>query len=419
MLRTWLVVVLALAAFAIGKPAPVAAAPDAVKVAIIVGPVGDELTPQYLDLAELAAATAIGHGATVARAYSPNATPERVMDAVAGADVIIYFGHGTGFPNPYSDQLVPERVNGWALQGPSADGRTHADTLNDGRMRYYGEAWLEANLRPAPGFVMIYSNACYAPGASEGRLPPPDEGEALAHVANYSRPVFALGGSAYFATDFYAGAAGLLDRLLQPSPVTFGQAFQADKQFRLDALTVRPHPLVSGAEVWLHRSAYFGGQVDYWYAFAGNPTIGFGKDRPGAAAAAVSVAGISRPLSTRAVTGVASSYGFTAGMEDRATVALPVALGGKATLSINGWVVVCADRCAVLPVVDSCPCYWGTADQRIANLSLAAWALVSDMPLEEGLIDVRLYLDDKVPAGEAPSPIVMTMRAVPPAPPGD
>jgi hypothetical protein len=55
-------------------------------------------------------------------------------------------------------------------------------------------------------------------------------------------------------------------------------------------------------------------------------------------------------------------------------------------------VLICADRCVMLPVVDSCPCYAGTSDQRIANLSHAAWALVSDMPLAEGLIEVEVHL---------------------------
>jgi len=93
------------------------------------------------------------------------------------------------------------------------------------------------------------------------------------------------------------------------------------------------------------------------------------------------------------IAGLASNYPGTAGWEGQPTVALPGDLGGAYTGAVNGYVTVCADRCALLPVVDWCDCYWGTPDQRVVDLSHAAWALVSDQPLEQGLIEVRLTFD--------------------------
>jgi len=93
------------------------------------------------------------------------------------------------------------------------------------------------------------------------------------------------------------------------------------------------------------------------------------------------------------ITGIASNYTGTAGWVGEATVALPGDLGGRFTGEVNGFVTICADRCARLPVVDWCDCYRGTADERIADLSDAAWALVSDAPRSRGLLEVRLSLE--------------------------
>ena len=92
------------------------------------------------------------------------------------------------------------------------------------------------------------------------------------------------------------------------------------------------------------------------------------------------------------VPGIASTYAGTAGWIGQATVALPGDLGGRYTGQVNGHVTVCADRCARLPVVDWCQCYWGTADQRVVDLSHAAWPLVTDAPLAQGLVEVRVVL---------------------------
>ena len=252
----------------LGLPSTIHAASPPTKVAIIVGPVGS-LTPTYLALADAAAAAAEQGGAIVARAYSPHATPANVLAAVAGAHVVIYFGHGYGHPSPYGG-LNTAKQNGWALQGPGARG-THGDA--GGEIAYYGEDWIVANARPAPGFVMIYSNTCYAPGASEGGHAPASASVAAQRVAYYSRGTFAMGGSAYFATDFDRGAADLVGRLLANRGATFGSAFASDHRFVPSALTSQPHHFSAGQTIWLHRSKYTDGPPNYWYAFAGNPDL--------------------------------------------------------------------------------------------------------------------------------------------------
>ena len=77
-----------------------AEAPDP-KVVLIVGPVGS-LTDKYRAAAEDGARAARRLDAHVITIYSPDATWPVVRDALQGASIVVYLGHGNGWPSRYS-----------------------------------------------------------------------------------------------------------------------------------------------------------------------------------------------------------------------------------------------------------------------------------------------------------------------------
>jgi hypothetical protein len=242
-------------------PGPAAAATPAPKVAIIVGPTGS-LTTTYIRWANRVAAAAGAQGARVAKAYSPHATPRRVRRAVRNANIVVYFGHGNGYPNPYSSTLDRTKANGWGLQGPNAHG-THADSWRNGTLKYHGEAWIRRHTNPAPGWVMLYGQTCYAAGSSEGWVGLASRRLARRHVAYYSRTLLRTGASAFFASN-YADQDEIVRRLLRRRHWTYGRIFRVGDGFR--GMTVQaPHPF-AGGEVRLSKGS------NWYYAFAGRPS---------------------------------------------------------------------------------------------------------------------------------------------------
>src|SRR5687767_1692927 len=272
------------------SPAPAAA--GAQKVAIIVGPVGS-LTANYRNWADEAAATATAAGATVVKAYSPAATWANVKAAVDGANVIVYFGHGNGYPNPYGANELTDRSNGWGLNTATTNG--DADSWSAGTLVYCGERALLGTLTsgddaprrnwcggpandgisPAPGFTMVYAQAHYAPGFGERYVqstPVTTLAEAQQRVRHYSMPILQLGGS-YFATA-YGDDDEIVGRVLNQPNTSYGAIFAAGDGYSPSTLTDSQHEDEAAARVWVQQTTISGfhfGQPDFWYAFAGDP----------------------------------------------------------------------------------------------------------------------------------------------------
>ncbi len=159
------------------------------KVALIVGPVGS-ITDVYRKLANEAAAEAQAAGAEVAKVYSPDATWPAVKRAVDGASIIVYLGHGNGWPSPYRNSLYPPTQNGLGLN-PAAGG-------GDDRHQYFGERDV-ARLHPAANAVVLLSHLCYASGNSEPGLAEGSRDMAIQRVDNYAAGFLAAGAKAVVA----------------------------------------------------------------------------------------------------------------------------------------------------------------------------------------------------------------------------
>jgi hypothetical protein len=201
--------------------ATTAAAPAAraatMRVVIVVGPVGSA-TSSYRTSATRLATQAAGYGATVTKIYSPNATWKRVSAAARGANVLIYLGHGNGWPSPYYPFSTTSK-DGMGLNASGAHGNSNT--------KYYGEYYM-AKLGLAANAVVILNRLCYASGNNEWGAGNPSRSTAIKRVDNYGYGFLRGGAKAVFASGI-TGVGYVLKGLFKGSAdMTFKSLFWTD-----------------------------------------------------------------------------------------------------------------------------------------------------------------------------------------------
>ncbi len=171
-------------------PGAALGAAPAPKVVVVVGPVG-EATGRYLARGEAAAREAERWTPNVVRVFTPNATWPAVKRAIQGASMVVYLGHGNGWPSRYRNELYRPTQNGFGLN-PVAGG-------DDDSHQYFGEARIAAEVKLAKDAVVLLHHLCYASGNTEPGLPEGTEDDARQRVDNYAAGFIEAGASAVIA----------------------------------------------------------------------------------------------------------------------------------------------------------------------------------------------------------------------------
>ena len=180
------------------------------KVVIIVGAVHGA-TASYRDRGDAAYAEAKKYTPNVTKVYSPNATWSKVKAATTNANIVIYMGHGNGWPSPYTYDPKYTTKDGFGLNATAGNG--------DYNVKYYGEPYVD-DLDLAPNAIVLLHHLCYASGNSEPGKAEPSVSTAKQRATNYAagflrspaRAVIADGhmGAAYYLRGLFTTNQSIL-----------------------------------------------------------------------------------------------------------------------------------------------------------------------------------------------------------------
>lgn len=187
------------------------------KVVIVVGPVGGA-TASYKTGANKLADQARSYGASVTKVYTPNATWSRVYEAAKGANLLIYLGHGNGWPSVHAPFDVKSK-DGMGLNRTAGSGNSNT--------RYFGEYYM-AKLALAENAVVVLNRLCYASGNNEWGAGNPTKSTAIKRVDNYGYGFLRAGAKAVYASGITSVGYVLRGLFRSTAGTTLGKVFWTD-----------------------------------------------------------------------------------------------------------------------------------------------------------------------------------------------
>jgi hypothetical protein len=328
-----------------GSATAAAAERPAPKVVLVVGPAGSA-TDNYRRLANEAAAEARKFTPNVVKVYSPDATWPAVRQALEGASIVVYLGHGNGWPSKYRDSLYPPTQNGFGLNPHAGAGDTH---------QYFGEERIAKEIQLADNAVVIFSHLCYASGNTEPGLPEGTLEMGQQRVDNYAAGFIKAGasaviaeahsGPAYYVRSILAGK-GSIDRIWRDAPTYHGNLLRFES-LRSPGFTAQMDP--DNETSGFHRSIVFRNDVAAANVLAGAVGGGAAPLPPVEPTLAGLGLEFNRPgLAGPPTTGATTKLTFALSASD------PAALPGKLSMAVR-WDVLDGGRAIIVPAPTALP----------------------------------------------------------------
>ena len=160
------------------------------KAVFIVGPTNGLTDSNLADATAMANQAAVER-MDVRRVFFPYATWQNVLANIQGANLVVYMGHGYGWPSPYTSRMTESRQNGFGLNSHEGSGRAEY-TYNAGRP-------IRDNIVHEPNAVVLLEHGSFTAGNGEPGMRIPSEDLATTRVDNYANGFLAAGARAVFA----------------------------------------------------------------------------------------------------------------------------------------------------------------------------------------------------------------------------